>query len=102
MALTHGAWAVRETSQPPGFDLPLADVKKALLHPAGRGSFSEWKSPVHYWDLMDNERRLPQVDCRCPHSWTGAEPLVDCIAFYAHHLDCTLDGVQVITQSGGF
>ena len=30
VALTHGAWAVWETSEPPGFNLPLADVKKAL------------------------------------------------------------------------
>jgi hypothetical protein len=33
---------------------------------------------------------------------TGAEPLADCIAFYAHHLDCMIDGAKVVPQSGGF
>ena len=102
VAQTRGAWAVRETSHPPTFYLPMADVTDVLLRPAGRGSFCEWKGPALYWDLVDNERRLPRVAWSYPHPLTGAEPLADCIAFYAHNLDCTVDGAQVVPQSGGF
>jgi hypothetical protein len=31
-----------------------------------------------------------------------AGPLSDCIAFYAHDLDCTVDGAKVVAQAGGF
>jgi len=102
VARTRGAWAVRETSHPPTFYLPASDVNNALLRPAGRGSFCEWKGPALYWDLMDGERFLPGVAWSYPHPLAGAEPLADCIAFYSHHLDCKVDGVQVVPQSGGF
>lgn len=102
VAQTRGAWAVRETAHPPTFYLPMSDVKNGLSRPAGRGSFCEWKGPALYWDLMDGERRLPQVAWSYPKPLAGAEPLADCIAFYAHHLDCTVDGAHVVAQSGGF
>jgi uncharacterized protein (DUF427 family) len=102
IARTRGAWAVRETSHPPTFYLPASDVNNALLRPAGRGSFCEWKGPALYWDLMDGERSLPGVAWSYPQPLAGAEPLADCIAFYSHHLDCKVDGAQVVPQSGGF
>jgi uncharacterized protein (DUF427 family) len=80
----------------------MADVTDVLLRPEGRGSFCEWKGPALYWDLVDSERRLPRVAWSYPQPLTGAEPLADCIAFYAHNLDCTVDGAQVVPQSGGF
>ena len=44
VARTRGAWAVRETSHPPTFYLPMADVAAALLRPAGGGSFSSGRA----------------------------------------------------------
>ena len=102
VARTLGAWAVRETSHPPTFYLPLTDVKRALLRPAGRGSFCEWKGPARYWDLMDGERHLPRVAWGYPNPLAGAEPLAECIAFYAHHLACRVGGAMAVPQPGGF
>lgn len=102
LARTRGAWAVRETSHPPTFYLPLADVVPEFLRPAGHGSFCEWKGPARYWDLLDGARCLSQVAWSYPQPLAGAEPLAECIAFYAHHLDCTVDGAQVVAQPGGF
>ena len=102
LARTRGAWAVRETSHPPTFYLPLADVAPEFLRPAGHGSFCEWKGPARYWDLLDGARRLSQVAWSYPQPLAGAEPLAECIAFYAHHLNCTVDGAQVVAQPGGF
>ncbi len=102
LARTRGAWAVRETSHPPTFYLPLADVASAFLRPAGQGSFCEWKGPARYWDLLDGVRRLSQVAWSYPQPLAGAEPLAECIAFYAHNLDCTVAGAKVVAQAGGF
>jgi len=102
VARTSGAWAVRETAHPPTFYLPLANVSRALLRAAGGGSFCEWKGPARYWDLVDGPRCLEQVAWSYPEPLTGAEPLAQCIAFYAHHLDCRVGGAQVAPQSGAF
>ena len=102
IARTRGAWAVRETSHPPTFYLPLAHIDTSLLRPAGEGSLCEWKGPAHYWDLVDGARCLPKVAWSYPQPLAGAEPLADCIAFYAHHLDCSVGGALVTAQPGGF
>ena len=44
VARTRGAWAVRETSHPPTFYLPLSDVERTLLRAAGGGSFVNGKA----------------------------------------------------------
>ena len=102
VARSCGAWAVRETSHPPTFYVPLADVTPALLRPAGGGSFCEWKGPARYWDLVDGARCLAQVAWSYPKPLAGAEPLANCIAFYAHSLECSVGGAPVVTQPGGF
>lgn len=102
VAKTRGAWGVRETAHPPTFYLPFADVNRALLRPAGGGSFCEWKGPARYWDLVVGSSCLEQVAWSYPEPLAGAEPLAECIAFYAHQLGCTVGGVQVVPQQGGF
>jgi len=102
VARTCGAWAVRETAHPPTFYLPLADVERTLLHSAGGGSLCEWKGLTHYWDLIDGQRRLAQVAWSYPKPLAGAEVLDQCIAFYAHELECRVGGESVRAQPGGF
>ena len=102
IARTRGAWAVRETAHPPTYYLPLADVRTGLLVAAGGGSVCEWKGPARYWDLVHGANRLRQVGWSYPHPLPGAEPLADCVAFYAHDLDCTVDGARVTPQTGSF
>jgi len=102
IARTSGAWAVRETAHPPTFYLPLADVRPGTLVSAGGGSFCEWKGPARYWDLVHGANCLRQVGWSYPHPLPGAEPLADCVAFYAHELDCTVNGAKVTPQAGGF
>jgi uncharacterized protein (DUF427 family) len=102
VACTRAAWAVRETAHPPTFYLPIADVQRSLLRPAGGGSFCEWKGPASYWDLVDGAHCLEQVAWSYPQPLKGAEPLADCVAFYAHQLHCTVGGAKVVAQPGGF
>jgi uncharacterized protein (DUF427 family) len=102
VARTRRAVRVLETAHPPSFYLPWADVARHLLRPAQGTSFCEWKGPASYWDLVDGERVLPGVAWSYPQPLAGAEALADCVAFYPAALDCTVDGVAVRPQPGGF
>jgi uncharacterized protein (DUF427 family) len=102
VARTRVAWAVRETAHPPTYYLPLSAVHRSLLREAGGGSFCEWKGPAGYWDLVEGGRCLSRVAWSYPQPLAGAEPLADCIAFYAHDLACTVGGAKVSAQPGGF
>ncbi|MBX9608967.1 MAG: DUF427 domain-containing protein [Gammaproteobacteria bacterium] len=102
IARTRASVVVLETSHPPCFYLPWADVAKHYLQPAPGGSFCEWKGPARYWSLVDGERRLDAVAWSYPKPLAGAEPLAECVAFYATQLDCRVDGARVRPQPGGF
>ncbi len=112
VARTRGAVAVCETAHPPTYYLPWADVNAALLQAAGGGSLCEWKGPARYWDLVDgapvdgahgrDPRRLARVAWSYPQPLAGAEALADKLAFYAHDLQCSVGGLPVSPQPGGF
>lgn len=102
IARTRASVVVLETSHPPCFYLLWQDVAKQYLQPAPGGSFCEWKGPARYWSLVDGERRLDNVAWSYPKPLAGAEPLAECVAFYATQLDCRVDGARVRPQPGGF
>lgn len=102
VARTRRAVRVLETAHPPTFYLPWDDVNRALLQPAGGGSFCEWKGPARYWSLVHGSRQLHGVAWSYPQPLPGAEVLAGCVAFYAHDLQCTVGGQAVRPQGGGF
>lgn len=102
VARTCTAVLVLETSHPPGFYIPWADVNRPLLQPGNGSSFCEWKGPASYWSLVDGERRLPNVAWSYPRPLAGAEAIADCVAFYPAGLDCTVGDARVTPQPGGF
>jgi uncharacterized protein (DUF427 family) len=102
VARTRSAWLVLETSHPPSFYIPWADVNRELLKAAQGSSFCEWKGPASYWSLINGANSLPSVAWSYPKPLAGAEALADCIAFYPTHLQCTVGGERVRPQPGGF
>ena len=102
IARTRRAVLVLETSHPPSFYLPWADVARDFLKPATGESFCEWKGPARYWTLVDGDRRLQKVAWSYPQPLSGAEALAECVAFYPAQLDCRVDGTIVRPQPGGF
>lgn len=102
VARTTRAIRVVETSHPPSFYLPWKDIAHGLLERADGTSLCEWKGPACYWSLVDGGRRLERVAWSYPRPFAGAEPLQDCVAFYARGVDCTVDGEPVRAQPGGF
>jgi uncharacterized protein (DUF427 family) len=102
VARTRKAVLVLETSHPPSFYIPWADVNQPLLQKGDGGSFCEWKGPAAYWSLVAGQRKLPNVAWSYPRPLAGAEAIADCVAFYPADLDCTVDGAPVKPQPGGF
>ena len=109
IANTTQALRVLETSHPPVFYLPPADIRMDLLQPSNeRRSFCEFKGLANYWTLA-----LPALGSKEPGvanvAWSYPDPaksfsaLRDYLAFYASRVDeCSVDGELVEAQPGDF
>ncbi len=102
VARTHNALRVLETSHPPSFYLPWADVDASLVRAEPGSSFCEWKGPASYWSLEDGSARLAGVAWSYPQPLAGAEVFSDRVAFYPAQLECYVGGHRVTAQPGGF
>jgi len=97
------AWRTLETSHPPTYYIPQADIAMAHLHPNPRRTICEWKGQAHYFDVVAGD------DAIQAGAWSYAEPtpgfanIRDYIAFYPDPLDqCLIDREQITPQSGQF
>jgi uncharacterized protein (DUF427 family) len=107
IADTRAAVRTLETSHPPSYYLPPSDILMAALRPSARGSFCEWKGRAVYHDLVIGTGPgavvIEDVAWSYPAPTPAFESLRDHIAFYPAPLDrCTVDGVPVAPQEGGF
>ena len=105
IADTTRALRVLETSHPPTWYLPPADLAFELLHAAGgRGSLCEFKGLAVYWDLV-----VPGAERIERAAWSYGTPvpeyaaLRDHLAFYPSLLDaCFVGDERVAAQPGDF
>ncbi|MBX7054504.1 MAG: DUF427 domain-containing protein [Pyrinomonadaceae bacterium] len=103
IASTNGAYRVLETSHPPVYYLPPADVRMELLTRASGSSFCEWKGHAGYYDLVVGERTVSKA------AWFYAKPpraflpIANYVAFYPSKMDaCYVDGELAVAQPGDF
>jgi uncharacterized protein (DUF427 family) len=100
------SWAglrLLETSHPPSYYIPPADIDMTLLRPAAGGSFCEWKGHAVYWDVVAATAPLRAVGWSYPDPSPRYAALRDHIAFYAAPFDTVLvDDERVRPQPGGF
>jgi uncharacterized protein (DUF427 family) len=100
LADTRRSLRVLETSHPPVFYIPAADVRVERLRPSARRStVCEFKGTARYYDAGD----------RLAVAWSyalpgpGFEAIAGCYAFYPGRVDrATVDGEQVEAQPGDF
>ncbi len=103
VAETTDGLRVLETSHPPTYYIPPADVARELLQPGNRTSVCEFKGPAVYWDLMIGRYRVADIAWSYPQPWRGYERLADHFCFYASRCDrCSVDGEVVAAQPGDF
>ncbi|MDG6078861.1 DUF427 domain-containing protein [Erythrobacter litoralis] len=92
-----------ETSHPPNYYIPLADIAPGVLRRAEGTSFCEWKGAAVYWDVVIGETVLPRVGWSYPDPSRAFAMLRDHVAFYAAPFDhCSVDGEKVTPQPGRF
>jgi uncharacterized protein (DUF427 family) len=102
---TRRSLRVLETSHPPTYYVPVADVAAGVLHPARSGlrTLCEFKGMARYWDLVLPETRVDDVAWSFPQPVSGYEALVGHVAFYPGKVDvCMVDDERVAAQAGGF
>ncbi len=109
IAETSRAWRILETSHPPVYYIPQADIAMQwLTRSARRSSFCEWKGSAVYWNV-DLRSLAPNATVVQDAAWSYPDPssayreLRDHLAFYASRVDeCTIDGERVKAQPGDF
>lgn len=103
LAATDAAVRTLETSHPPTYYLPPADILMSALVEVDGTSFCEWKGHARYFDVVVAGERLARAAWSYPEPTAGFAALRDHIAFYAGPFDaCRVDGEAVTPQPGGF
>ncbi len=100
---TRHALRVLETSPPPSYYLPVADVAEGVLQPArsGRRTVCEFKGVARYWDLVVGTLRVPDV------AWSYDSPrpryqlLQGHVALYPGRVDRCLVADEVVQPQPG-
>jgi uncharacterized protein (DUF427 family) len=97
LADTQRSLRVLETSHPPVYYIPVADVRAERLSPSTRpATWCEFKGTATYYDAGD--RRA--VAWSYPSPSRGYQPITGSYAFYPDR--ATVDGEEVEAQPGDF
>jgi uncharacterized protein (DUF427 family) len=100
---TTAAWRVLETSHPPGYYIPPADVRPGVLVPSAGSSVCEWKGRAEYFSACAGGREAPRAAWAYPDPTPPFAPIAGYVAFYPELMDaCYVDGELVTPQPGGF
>lgn len=103
IADTTAAKRVLETSHPPTYYLPPADIEMELLHEASGGSFCEWKGRAIYFDVRIGNKIVNNAAWAYTNPTAKFVSLKDHLAFYAHLMDACYVGDELATpQPGNF
>lgn len=103
VADTRASIRTLETSHPPSYYIPRADIAPGILRDADGSSFCEWKGTAIYWDVVIGDIVLERVGWSYPTPTRSFVVLRDHVAFYAGPFDrCIVDGETVLPQPGAF
>ncbi|MCW2604618.1 MAG: hypothetical protein JWN61_2753 [Pseudonocardiales bacterium] len=103
VAESTAAFRVLETSHPPTWYVPRADVAAGTLRPSGtRPTWCEWKGQATYWDVVGPDRIAAGAAWSYESPSRGFESIAGYLAFDPAVLECFVDGEQARPQEGGF
>ena len=103
IADTVNGYRVLETSHPPVYYLPLADISQRYLRKAAGSSWCEFKGEARYWSVDVNGRIAERVAWSYPNPAIVFQPIKDHLAFYASRVDtCRVGDEKVAAQEGDF
>lgn len=103
VADTRRGFRVLETSHPPTYYFPPADILPGALQPTPGGSVCEWKGDARYFDVVSGTRRAPRAAWAYPRPTHSFAALADMVAFMPAQMDqCLVDDEVAQPQPGGF
>jgi uncharacterized protein (DUF427 family) len=102
LAETARALRVCETSSPPVYYIPPADVLLDCLEPSTRTSFCEWKGVASYWSVRVGDRLAKDAAWSYPTPDPGYEAIRDYLAFYPRRMDACYVGADRVEPQPGF
>lgn len=103
LADSNQAYRVLETSHPPTYYIPQADIKMEYLKANPRQSFCEFKGRASYYDLEMKGQSIQQLAWYYPEPSKAFENIKDYLCFYASKLDdCFVNDEKVQAQEGDF
>ena len=103
IAETQSAQRILETSHPPSYYVPPADVRRDLLERAPGRSICEFKGQASYWSIRVGEVLSEAAAWSYASPWSPYEALKDHFCFYAGRVDaCFVDDEKVVPQAGDF
>jgi uncharacterized protein (DUF427 family) len=103
IAETRRPIRILETSHPPVYYIPPADLAGEYFVATPRTSFCEWKGNASYYTIKVGDKTADNAAWFYPNPVAAYLALKDCVAFYAGRMDaCYVDDELVIPQPGGF
>lgn len=103
VADTKRALRVLETSHPPVYYIPRADIRGDLLLAGSRHTFCEFKGTASYWTLRVGEQISEDAAWSYEDPSPGYEAISGHLAFYVGRVDeCFVDDERVQPQPSGF
>ncbi len=103
IADTSAAVRVLETSHPPSFYIPPADVRAEFLVPVERHSFCEWKGVADYWTVKIDGITSVHAAWSYPKPTPRFEGIKGYVAFYVSRVqDCYVGDERAVAQDGDF
>ena len=94
---------VLETSHPPVYYMPPADIQMEYLVASEGSSFCEWKGGARYYSIVTPGRTIEQAAWYYPNPSPRFAEIASYVAFYPSKVDaCFVDGEQVVAQEGDF
>jgi uncharacterized protein (DUF427 family) len=103
VAETRRAWRVLETSHPPTWYVPRADVATGVVVPSRTpSSHCEWKGAATYWDVVTPTARIEAAMWSYETPTASFAAMAGAMTGYPALLECRVDGERVAPQEGGF
>lgn len=103
IAETRHGRRVLETSHPPTYYFPEADVKLEYVINSEEVSVCEWKGVAYYYDVIVNGKKASKAAWRFFKPTPDFAPLAQYYCFPAQQMDaCYVDGELVTPQAGSY
>jgi uncharacterized protein (DUF427 family) len=103
VADTTSGYRVLETSHPPVYYIPPADIAEPFLRSVPGHSWCEFKGHAAYWSLDVDGRRTANAAWSYPAPSPAFADIAGYLAFYASRVDaCWVGDEQVQPQDGDF